>query len=350
MILILRLSLFLSCFFASTLQAEELLKIGVILPLTGEAASYGEQFKKGIELNPNSKSFKLIYEDSKFDPKDAITAFYKLVDKDQVAALISFGGATCPVINAAAQKKSLLHLAAGCNTDSFKEPVSFNFRLDVNEAIAAEKTADYLVALKINKVAFVYVNNSWGESIIRQTEQAFHKVGIKGLSKVTFESAQSIDLKTAFAKLVLTKPQVVFLISLPNLTPIVLRQLHEAAYQGQIMSNISVENPAVISLAGKDAEGIFYLAVKAEPRSKSISAEFNQAFPEGNPFAAWGFDSVLLLSRAFATGSPVEFMQTLKDFVGTFNTYNFTPNGELSLSYEIREIKGGRYVGKSDLK
>ena len=348
MILILKLALILLVFSCTNLQAQGLPKVGLILPLTGEAASYGEQFKKGLALNPSSRSFQLIFEDSKFEPKHALSAFYKLVDKDNVAALISFGGATCSVINQAAQKKSIVHIAAGCNTDSFSEAESFNFRLDVNEEIAAEKTAQYLHTLAIDKVAFVYVSNPWGESIISQTEKAFLRVGIQIGDKVTFDSAQTIDLKSAFAKLVSNKLQLVFLISLPNLTPVVLRQLKVAGYKGPIMSNISVENPAVVQLAGKDAEGIFYLAVKANPKSKLASLEFNRAFPDGNTFAAWGYDSVLLLKDAFASPNPAEFLRGLKDFIGSFNAYNFNRSGELFLNYEIREIKDGKYITKTE--
>jgi len=115
------------------------------------------------------------------------------------------------------------------------------------------------------------------------------------------------------------------------------------------MSNISVENPAVVQLAGKDAEGIFYLAVKSDPRSKSISPAFNQAFPGGNPFAAWGFDSILLLKNGYEAADAVEALRNLKDFVGTFNVYNFDHFGELFLNYEIREIRNGKYVVKAAL-
>jgi len=211
MILILRLVLVYLILTATNVGAQTLTKIGVILPLTGEAASYGEQFKKGIALNPSDNLFQLIFEDSKFEPTTALTAFHKLVDKDKVAALISFGGATCSVINAAAQKKSIVHIAAGCNTDSFKEAESFNFRLDVNEAIAAEKTAKYLKTQSIKNVAFVYVNNAWGESIIGQTEKAFSKAGIGISDKITFDSSQAIDLRSAFTKLVSKKTSASFL-------------------------------------------------------------------------------------------------------------------------------------------
>jgi ABC-type branched-subunit amino acid transport system substrate-binding protein len=72
--------------------------VGVILPLSGEAASYGQQFRRGMELNPEYSSFKLVFEDSKFETKTAVTAFNRLVELDHVNYLISFGGATRDII------------------------------------------------------------------------------------------------------------------------------------------------------------------------------------------------------------------------------------------------------------
>jgi len=79
-------------------------KVGVILPLSGPVATFGEAAKQGLELlkkeKPNS-SLDLIFEDSKYDSKTSITAFNKLTDIDKPDLIISWGtgpsGAIAPI-------------------------------------------------------------------------------------------------------------------------------------------------------------------------------------------------------------------------------------------------------------
>lgn len=81
--------------------SSENIKIGVIAPLTGPLAEYGEAFKNGIILaqdkNPNSK-LTFVFEDSSEDPKKAISAFYKLRDQDKVNLIFNWGAASSQAI------------------------------------------------------------------------------------------------------------------------------------------------------------------------------------------------------------------------------------------------------------
>lgn len=324
-------------------------KVGVILPLTGNAASYGEQFKKGVELALEGKDLKVIYEDSKFDSQTALTAYRKLTSVDRIDFLISFGGATCEVLNNQAQRNKLVHLAAGCNTAKFDSSNSYNFRMDVNEAIAAEKMASFLVHEGVKSIAFVYVENGWAETIVKFTKEAFINKQLKVTDIITFKESGGTDLRSELVKLKNHQPDRIFLISLPDLTPTVLKQIREIGIKSPIVSNISVENPEVIKLAGKNAEGITYLSVKNGRESKLTHPKFYTIFPEGNPFAAWGFDSINLVLLIRVSNNPRDKLISLNNYVGAFSLYNFKRTGELELPYEIREIKDNGYVHYADL-
>src|SRR6266849_7106509 len=73
------------------------IKIGAILPLTGDSASWGEQGRWGIEsavreVNESGgidgKQVEVIFEDSQAIPRVAVTAFGKLSQVDKVQAVI----------------------------------------------------------------------------------------------------------------------------------------------------------------------------------------------------------------------------------------------------------------------
>lgn len=73
------------------------IKIGAILPLTGDSAAWGEQGKYGIELaveeinakgGINGKKLEVVYEDSQAIPKNAIISIQKLINIDKVPAVV----------------------------------------------------------------------------------------------------------------------------------------------------------------------------------------------------------------------------------------------------------------------
>lgn len=67
--------------------AAEKIRIGVIAPLTGIAADYGAEMKAGIEA-AGGTDVEFVFEDDKCDPKEAVTAYKKLVDFDKVSLII----------------------------------------------------------------------------------------------------------------------------------------------------------------------------------------------------------------------------------------------------------------------
>jgi branched-chain amino acid transport system substrate-binding protein len=82
-------------------EDQDMVKIGVIAPLTGPLAEYGIAFVNGVELlnsenaNPNVE---YIFEDNKWDSKEAISAYNKLVQIDGVDVVINWGTPTSEAI------------------------------------------------------------------------------------------------------------------------------------------------------------------------------------------------------------------------------------------------------------
>jgi len=73
-------------------RSEDKVKIGVILPLTGDQASLGAEARAEIEATfqelEASKKIKLVFEDTKCDPTDALIAFKKLTEEEGIKYII----------------------------------------------------------------------------------------------------------------------------------------------------------------------------------------------------------------------------------------------------------------------
>lgn len=90
------------------------LKIGAILPLTGTGAEDGEFQKHGIELAVSKlnsaggiqgKKIEVVYEDSKNQAKEGITALNTLISRDKVPVVLStMSGVSAPLAAYAGNK------------------------------------------------------------------------------------------------------------------------------------------------------------------------------------------------------------------------------------------------------
>jgi len=84
-------------------------KIGVIAPLSGPLAEYGVGAKNGIEMarrhRPESfKNIELIYEDSQWDARTAVSAFNKLRVVDRASLILNWGNPTTEAVASIAEQ------------------------------------------------------------------------------------------------------------------------------------------------------------------------------------------------------------------------------------------------------
>ena len=88
---------------------SDVIKIGWMGPLSGEAASYGESIKRGVELAKKEMNVdvEIIFEDTKCDVDEAASAAQKLINVDQVVAII---GEVCSSATLAAHPHQIHHV------------------------------------------------------------------------------------------------------------------------------------------------------------------------------------------------------------------------------------------------
>ena len=324
-------------------------KIGVIAPLTGSSSSFGAQVQSGIQV-ADGPDVEILYEDSRSDSKTALSAYRKLRDINRIDYLVSVGGETCEVLNKAVQRDRVVHIAVGCNTGVFDLPDSYSFRLDVNEAEAAEQTAQYLKRKGVTQVSLLNIENNWGGTVVKFMKSAFDDNGLTITDHITFPDSGAGNLRSEFAKLKRNKPGYIFMVAPPESVAVVLKQLSQLLIRVPIVSTISIENPDVPRLAGSNADGIIYLSVKKCELCATTHSDFFTTLGYGMTYASWGYDAVNLLRNAHRSTAPKQHLQSLEGFVGAFNVYNYDQSGELRLPYEMKRIEGGKFVFHEELQ
>lgn len=99
------------CFLAGNAFAQEVRKIGVVLPLSGGAASSGETIRNSIQLAIKQfgldSRLQFIFEDDAMQPKNTVTAVNKLIAHHAIDGLVVFGTNTSLAVTHIAEERKL---------------------------------------------------------------------------------------------------------------------------------------------------------------------------------------------------------------------------------------------------
>ena len=135
-------------------KTSEPIKIGVILPLTGNNASYGEKFLKGLnlandEINANGGigggKVELIIEDGMADPAKSVTAYQKLRQEHKdMSVIISAFSSVILAIAPLANDDHVVLMNPVASSANLSQAGDYEFNTMLLMSITVNKLADYI--------------------------------------------------------------------------------------------------------------------------------------------------------------------------------------------------------------
>jgi ABC-type branched-subunit amino acid transport system substrate-binding protein len=177
-------------------------KVGVILPLSGPVAPFGEAAKSGLEMSgkENTESvIEYIFEDSRYDPKTSITAFNKLSDIDKPNLIISWGtgpsGAIAPIAEA---RKTPTILISGDPEINKNKKYVIDF---VNNPLDFSKTQiDFIRGKGHKKIAVIKTEIQYLEAFLKSIQNNLQKDESINIID-SFQPDSSVNFQTAITKI-----------------------------------------------------------------------------------------------------------------------------------------------------
>ena len=188
------------------------IKVGIILPLTGEAGNYGKQMLNGAilwkELHPTS-NIKLVSADGKGVANSSINAFNKLVLSDGIITCISgFSVPTLAVMPVAVERQILL-LNAGATNPQIKKGGRYVFSLVPDADVEADYIAKFLINNLNRSDCFVYwQNDDSGKGMLDVFSKSYTH---SGGSIIGQESFLATEIKSTLDKINATGCKTVFI-------------------------------------------------------------------------------------------------------------------------------------------
>ncbi|MDY7036087.1 MAG: ABC transporter substrate-binding protein [Thermodesulfobacteriota bacterium] len=216
----------------------ESIKVGVILPLTGKLAKFGELENKSFimavdEINAaggiNGKKIELIIEDTTGKPDVGRSAIEKLISRDKV--ILIGGGYSSSVtwasVAVAQQRKVPFLINTGSADKITEQGWEYIFRLNPPVSEYPNGFASFVENVaKIKTVAILHENSLFGQSGSKKFVKQCEKLGLKVILKEGYE-AGAIDFKPLLVKVKVKKPDLVYMISYIMDAALLIRQSKE---------------------------------------------------------------------------------------------------------------------------
>lgn len=334
---------------AATPKAKPV-KIGWMGPLTGDAASYGESIKQGVELAHRQikANVELIFEDSKCEGKDAVTAVNKLINTDQVEAIIGevCSGATLAAAPVAAPQQVVM-ISAASTSPKLSEAGEYFFRTVPSDALQGEFGAQLVYNKDFRRLAILYSNEEYGLGFNNVLKEKFTALGGSVVTSEPFERT-AVDLRTHLAKIKNTKPDAIYIISnSPDSAAAALKQITELGLEAALFGSEGLKSPDILAAAGEAAEGLILTTVSAG--TSEFFSQHRTAFgAEPGPFAAQGYDAYAALAHAIGSGAAtgpamMEHVRSL-EFNGVSGHIKFDEHGDVAGNYTVFEVADGQFV------
>ncbi len=273
------------------LEAQEPVKIGMILAMTGPGAFYGQVMSRGAQLaverinkagGVGGRRLQVLIEDHKSGDADAaVTSARKLLGVDKVPVILtSYSAPTLAIQPLAVEKKVLLLNGGGVGSALVGKPTLFNTRM------LSSQTAPFVVQwaagrLKAKRVATLFWNDAAGQGVNAAVKEACARHGCQ----VVAEEPHDIGAKSYSAQLArirAARPDVLALGSFGDDVGYILTQ---ARAYGIAVPILGIDwTPNAQKIGGKAMEGYTIAVDRFDPTSGDAKTK---AFVEGYK-AAYG--------------------------------------------------------------
>jgi branched-chain amino acid transport system substrate-binding protein len=353
--------LFLGMLFSET-NAEEKIKIGVAVPLTGVAAAYGTDIKNALEFANKriaNSEYELIVEDDHCIDKDAVGVAHKLVSVDKVKYVLGFGCsgtvlAAAPVYDSA----KVVIIASGTGAPAITFAGDYIFRTKPTLNFAGQLLAEDM-AKKFKKVAILSEETAYCLGIADAVTKSAAKLNLEVINETYLSGTD--DFRTILLRLKSKGVEGIFLNTQaePGMVDL-YQQFKTLNWNAQVYGTFTPGSAAFLSALGEKADGIIYADMAfndlmLDENGRKLVSDFEKEY--GKIKSAEHFLSLSLIS--FSTlNEAIQSKKDVKEYL--YNTkfnnlvvggYSFDKNGDVvsdKLNYVLKTVKNGGVVTYSN--
>jgi branched-chain amino acid transport system substrate-binding protein len=346
-------------FFRSQSNVESI-KIGAILPLSGDLASYAEGSRNAAILAIEDSGLKdrvqfIIEDDKNCAPVDGVSAAQKLLNVDKVNAL--FGPMCSSEVEAVLPLSEPLKIpviSAAATAKTLSGKGKYFFRTVASNSVNADSIANFIYEKGYRKASFLFDNSQ--DALIQEKNDAkdtFIKNGGVIVSEDSFTTS-SKDFRTLLLKVKSSGADVIFIASFYKELALILTQAVNLNIQAQFVAlDESTDVKDFFTLAGNASKGVYVstASIPSNEESKSFSDRYKNRFGV-NPitYSAESYDAMMLLLKAIIAGGvsgdniKSNILRIGNNYSGASGLITFQANGDVQKPGVIKVSNGSEFI------
>lgn len=330
------------------------IKIGVILPLSGNMKDFGMEYKRGIELAVEGINNKggiygrpivLFYKDSKYDKQESIESVKQLINNENIEIVFAYSDIEAISISSIVKENDILLFNQGFSS-VLTNLESNNFRNSISHWVLGESMMTYMNSFESIVVLF--------EMDYESTSMINHFADINNNTiNVVYQSSFMVE-KTNFSKYIekinTKQPQAVLYVGSSTIAlESFLKQIKESQINTKVYTSDVILQLEDLSYANN----VNFIALapnndkKMQNQWKALQLEYQNKYNSSivyDDIVKKGYDSVNIISKAVKRNgyNSIEISDYLYDmnkFNGFLGKYSFDENGDVTgLEYSLYQV------------
>jgi branched-chain amino acid transport system substrate-binding protein len=359
---------------ASAASAQDALRFGMAMPLSGGQATYGQDQVKAAEwavaeINKNGgvngKKLEMLVLDTRADPQAGIQAANRLVSVEKVPAFVSAWSAVVKAIAPVSNDNKVVQLSVGANSADIAKLGEYTYTTfplaDVDITAVAKYAATQMGK---KKAAIIYINNETGTVAAQIYRDVFTKAGGQVVAYEAYDPKAS-DWTGPLLKIRAAQPDMIHIQGLVADTPQVIAQMRQLGLNQPVSSYSAVYNPKLIEQLGKAAEGVIATSLAPGVTDSPAVATYVERWkkevgrePNGLPYTQYLYDAPYIVAAVYKSLDAKKLPLTGENFrkeMLALRTFDLPLTGKLTINDDhtvnkpvfLMEVKDGKWTQKA---
>lgn len=340
----------------------ETIKVGLIAPLTGNIATFGQSVDKAArmavdEINEKGgvlgAKIELIVEDNQGKPDESANIARKFIEQNKVLAIIGpvISSNVLAVAPIAQQSKVPLITPTGTNP-RITQVGNYIFRacfIDDFQGTVMARFARSGLPKRANTAAILYEKTSdYSIGLAKYFKESFQSLGGKIVAEESFSSGDQ-DFSAQLTKIKGKNPDVLYVPSYYDTAGLIIKQARELGIMIPILGGDGFDSPQLAELAGKENlkdcyfSGHFFSGSSA-PEVKRFVANYKKRYNAvPDMLGALGYDAVYMLADAIKRAGKID-RDAIRDALAATKGLKLV-TGTITLDENRNPIKSAVIVG-----
>jgi branched-chain amino acid transport system substrate-binding protein len=341
--------MFSGCSSSSTSGSGGPIRIGLVTAITTEYTIVGQYIEEGVnmaveEINAsggiNGRKIELVKEDSANTNPTAVSAFNKMVNSDNVVAIMGPDLSTqllavAPIIN----KAKVPVLVQGSNPKLTQESPWY-FRIRPDDSLAASAAANFAVGkLNLKKIGITHDTDEFGSGGTKIIQDTLTSLGATVVGVEAYNS-QDKDLAAQLTNLKNKGAEAIIDWGHPQQSATLMKQNKQLGLNLPIIGSAGMASPSTTQLAGDAVKGVYVVVdtvpnENPDPKTQDWVKKYKSKYNRLPDFhSVNSYDGVYMLAEALKKSkdlspqSIADEMHKIVGYHGLGNDFDYSKSGD----------------------